>query len=266
MDIIYVDSLFLLSLLTDYLLCLLSGRLCGAYLKRWRYLAAALLGAAYSVAVFLPGLGFLASPAAKLLSAAVMGAVAFGAEERPLRCTGVFLAVSTFGGALTALGLSLGAMDLGLLLLCFLGCYLGLSLLSRVRARAAEQRLIEVELGFLGRSCRFRALTDSGNCLTDPLTGARVLVASPSAVAAVFGGYGALLDIRDAVELTAAADLCPELRGRLRLIPYSALGGKGLLPLFRPDSLRLDGRETRDLLVALSPEARGQGFQAIVGI
>ena len=44
MQVIYVDSLFCLSLLTDYLLCLTAGRLCGLVLRRRRYLAAALLG------------------------------------------------------------------------------------------------------------------------------------------------------------------------------------------------------------------------------
>ena len=59
MEIIYADSLFCLNLLTDYLLCLVSARACGLYLRRIRYFAAALIGAAYSVCVFLPGLGFL---------------------------------------------------------------------------------------------------------------------------------------------------------------------------------------------------------------
>ena len=55
MNIIYADSLFALSLLTDYLLCLVTARFCGLVLRRGRYAAAALVGALYAVAVFLPG-------------------------------------------------------------------------------------------------------------------------------------------------------------------------------------------------------------------
>lgn len=264
MEIIYIDSLFLMSLLTDYLLCLISAALCGLYLKRRRYLLAALLGAAYSVAVFLPGLSFLAAPAVKLGSALLMGLIAFGAEDKPLRCTGVFLAVSaSFGGALWALDMSLGKLRGAVLPLCFLLCYLGLSLLARVKAGRAHRARLEVELGFLGRSCRFYALSDSGNCLRDPMTGARVMVVSPTVLRELFGELAPLLDIDDPVELLQAADKT-ELRGRLRLVPYSALGVSGMLPMFRPEVLRLDGRERKELLAAISKSASGEGFQGIV--
>ena len=78
MKILYADSLFALSLLTDYLLCLSAGRLCGLTLRRGRYLAAAALGAVYAVAVFLPGLGWLALPVMQLVFAGLMGLIAFG--------------------------------------------------------------------------------------------------------------------------------------------------------------------------------------------
>ena len=44
MQVIYLDSLFCMSLLTDYLLCLTAGRLCVLRPRRKRYLAAGLLG------------------------------------------------------------------------------------------------------------------------------------------------------------------------------------------------------------------------------
>ena len=104
MDVIYLDALFLLNLLADYLLCLSAGRICGLVLRRGRYLLAALLGAAYAVAVYLPGLHTLAAPPLRLAAGILMGLVAFGAERSPLRCTAVLLAVSAaFGGALWAI-------------------------------------------------------------------------------------------------------------------------------------------------------------------
>ena len=110
MEVIYIDSLFFLNLGVDYLLCLAAARICGLYLRRRRYVLAALLGAAYSVAVYLPGLGFLASWPGKLAAAALMSLVAYGREKRPMRCCAVFLAVSAaFGGALWAMSMSAGA-------------------------------------------------------------------------------------------------------------------------------------------------------------
>ena len=111
MKYIYIDSLFFLSLFTDYLLCLITARICRLCLRRRRYLAAALLGAAYSVSVFLPDLSFMASRWMELVSAALMGLIAFGGERRMFRCMAVFLAVSaTFGGAIWALSLQTGAL------------------------------------------------------------------------------------------------------------------------------------------------------------
>ena len=145
MKYIYIDSLFFLSLFTDYLLCLITGRFCGLYLKRFRYLMAALFGAAYSVCVFLPGLSFLALPIMELVSAGIMGLIAFGGEARLLRCIGVFLALSaTFGGVIWALTLHAGAapaLDLRLLFACFTLCYAVLGIISRTklkRQRAAQ--------------------------------------------------------------------------------------------------------------------------------
>ena len=56
MTVVYVDSVFILNGVMDYLLLLVTARLAGIPLRRRRYLLAALAGAAYAVAVFLPEL------------------------------------------------------------------------------------------------------------------------------------------------------------------------------------------------------------------
>ena len=58
MTVIYIDSVFVLNALMDYLLLLAAARLAGLPLRRGRYLLGALFGGAYAAAVFLPGLGF----------------------------------------------------------------------------------------------------------------------------------------------------------------------------------------------------------------
>jgi len=58
MTVVYVDSVFVLNTVMDYLLLLSTARLTGVPLRRRRYLLAALAGGVYAVAVFLPGGGF----------------------------------------------------------------------------------------------------------------------------------------------------------------------------------------------------------------
>lgn len=80
MDVIYLDSLFGLNLLIDYCLVLVSARVCGVVLHRWRYALAALIGALYAALMVLPGFGWLANGMMKLALGAAMALIAFGGE------------------------------------------------------------------------------------------------------------------------------------------------------------------------------------------
>lgn len=265
MKVIYADSLFALSLFTDYLLCLVTARFCGLRLRRGRYLLAALLGSVYAVAVFLPGMGFLASPLVQTAAAGGMGLVAFGGEERLLRCVAAFLALSaTFGGVVWAVTLRLGsfpAPDGKLLLAVFVLCYAALSLFSRGRRARTQTRVVPASLALGERRAELRVLLDSGNCLREETHGARVLIASPESVRALLGEGFALAD--DAVALTAYSAADPLLRARVRPIRCDSLGGPALLPLLRADFAEVDGKRLPDAYVALSRRAKGEGFEGI---
>ncbi len=269
MEVIYLDRLFFFNLLTDYLLCLVSARVCGLTLRRRRYALAAALGALYAVLSVLPGLAFLRTPPGILAAAALLAAVAFGAERRPFRCGGVFLAVSAaFGGAVWAVSLAGGArpgaaVSGRVLLLAFALCYAAVSLLFARRAQLPDRARAEVVLREKGRESRFMALRDSGNALCDPLTGRPVMLVSPHALAPVLPEAAALFSGQDPVQALREAAQLPGLARRFRLIPYASVGARGLLPAFRPERLTVDGR-VEELLVAVTPSAAGDGFEGVV--
>ena len=136
MTVIYIDTLFLLNALVDYLLLLAAARLAGEPLRRWRFALGAALGGGYAVAIFLPGLGFLAHPLCRVASAALMLLIAYGGSRRLLRQGVLFIALTcAFGGGVVAIGLlggtglSLGngvfysALDLKVVLLSAAVCY-----------------------------------------------------------------------------------------------------------------------------------------------
>jgi len=266
MNVIYADSLFLLSVFTDYLLCLVTARFCALRFRRGRYLAAAVFGGVYAVAVFLPGCAWMAHPVVELCAAGFMGLIAFGGETRLFRCLAAFLAVSaSFGGMVWAVALrqgSLPAPDIGMLIGVFLGSYALLTLLSLTRRQRAREHRAAVTLTLAGRRSVFTALEDSGNCLRDPVSGDAVMLASPAALAPLFPEHAALLCLRpvELLERTAAEET---LRGRFRLLRAGSVAGTTLLAAFRPDGATVDGRERR-LLVAVSGAAEGDGFQGIV--
>ena len=265
MEIIYVDSLFFLNLAADYLLLLAAAAIAGLRFRRGAYLLAALLGAVYSVAVYLPGCRFLAAEHWRIGAGLGMGLIAFGGERKPWRCMLSWLAVSAaFGGALWALGGE--HMSLRTLMLCFGLCYGAMRLYFSGKGRRIDKQRKEVRLRFLGREAVFPAMVDSGNELHDPVTGARVLVACPHALRPILREYTQLFETGDAPDLLTRCAAIPMLRGKLRLLPFYAVGGGGLLPVFRPDALLLDGERIEGVLIGVSPQAAGDGYEGIVGV
>lgn len=91
MTVVYLDSVFTLNAVMDYLLLVCTARLAGRPLRRGRYLLASLLGGVYASAVFLPGLSFLARTPVKVAAGVLLALAAFGGEEKLARLTLLFL-------------------------------------------------------------------------------------------------------------------------------------------------------------------------------
>ena len=259
MKVIYADSLVLLNAVIDYLLLLSAGKLCALPLRRGRMALGALWGGAYALACAALG-GALAHPLAKLTAGALAVLIAFGCRTRPLRAVLAFYgAAAAFAGAVYA-AMSLAGLprETGLLLpvsprvlvLSFALSYAVITLAFRSVGRRSERTLCTVELEFEGRLVALRALRDTGNELTDPLTGCGVVIVQAETLRPLLPG--AELAARDpAAALEAACALWP---GRFRLISCTGVAaGRALLLCFRPDAVYVEGHRRRDLLAAVSP-------------
>lgn len=248
---IYIDSLFLLDFIVDYLLLLLTGKLTGSPLVRWRLLLAAALGGAYTVACVLAP-PFLRHPLVKLSSAVALVLISYGHCRRLLRCTLIFLALSAaFGGGLYALSLASGVPPLTLnapaVLLFSALAYGLLSLAGRKLARhsPAELRRVTIHLG--SRSAILTALLDNGNTLTDPMTGQGVPVVEGDSLASLLPPEA---DYRHPAQCFQAL---PD-PGAFRLLPYRSVGvDRGLLLAVRADAVEVEGKPFPSRLIALSP-------------
>lgn len=280
---VYLDTLFALNALMDYLLLVCSARLAGEPLHRGRMALAAALGGAYAAAAVLPGMAWLTAPVCKLGAAVLLSAVGLGASRRLLRQTVIFLAVScAFAGGVLAVsllggrGLALGhgivctGTDLKIVLLSSAICYALFTAVLRRAARHSALRgeVVRATLRFHGREVSLPTLVDTGNTLTDPVSGRPAIVVDAPAVAPLLDG-----DAPDLRELTAPAQALSRLnagrwRGRFTLLPYRAVGVEhGLLLALRLDGASVDGRERGALLAALSPTpvSDGGAYRALVG-
>ena len=284
MTVVYLDSLFLLNFVVDYLLLLAAGRLCGETLRRgWLALGAA-IGAGYAAAVFLPGMGFLLHPLCRGAAAVLALLAGYGGSRRLLRVGLVFCAVSAaFGGGIFALqllgggGLALrngvlySALDLRFILLSGAGCYALLTLVLGRTARhtAARRELAPVLLTLEGRRVALTALVDTGNTLADPATGRPVMVAEGERAAGLFppGLAPSGEELRRPVEALERLDR-RGWGGRCRLLPYRAVGVEcGMLLALRLDGARVGTEDYGKLLLALSPTplSDGGGYSALIG-
>lgn len=268
MTTVYIDEVFFLNALVDYLLLLCAAKLAGEELRRWAFALAALLGGLYAALMFLPGWGFLSHPLCKLCAGVLMALVAYGRSRRLLRVGLTFLGTAAaFGGGVLALQLLSGAPvvpDLKGVCLSAAGCYAFLTLLFRRGTRHGGGELAQVKLTRRGRSCQLTALVDTGNTLTDPLTGKSVMVAQAEAVRSLFpaGECPTPEELQDPLSAM-------EKRGAgWRLVPYRAVGvDRGLLLACRVDSAQVSGEDRGPLLVALSPTtvSDGGGYTALLG-
>ncbi len=276
---VYVDALFVINLVIDYIALLVSAKICAAAAPRLRLLAAAVFGALYAVAAVMPFGAVLDNPFLKLAAGALMVAAAFAGQPRLLRLTLVFFAVSAaFGGAVMAASLLGGGrggvllpVDMRLLAAAFAVSYVILTLVFRRSARHRRGVIVPLTLRHGDREVNVKALRDTGNALTDPMSGRPVIVAgigdirpllSPSVSRTV-----AQLREKDAVQVLETLSRMDHGM-RFQLVPYSAVGTTGgVLLAFKPDEVVVDGKKNTGMLLALSPNSVSDGgnYSALLG-
>lgn len=284
LTVVYLDTLFLLNAGVDYLLLLCSARLAGEELNRLGMALGASLGGSYAVAAVLPGMDFLLHPLCKLGAAVLMVLVGLGRSRRLLRQCVIFFALAcAFGGGVMAIGLMGGqgpklgggliysGLDVKMVLLSAAVCYVLITLaLNRAgKHTASAGELVPVRLRLFDKEVDFTALIDTGNTLSDPVTGRQVVVADADRVVCLLPPNL----VPEAEELRRPDRALERLntgdwKGRFRLLPYRAVGVEcGLLLAVRVDGLLIKGRDMGAALVALSPTpvSDGGGYRALLG-
>lgn len=276
MTVVYIDVLFVLNFIIDYLLLLTSAKLTGQFLCRWRLALGGAFGGCYAAAVFLPGLEFLSHPVCRVSAGVLMALIAFGGSRRLPRLMAALFGVSAaFGGGVYALellggqgvtlerGVAVSTLDLGAILLSAAACYGVLSVVFRRTAGHSTRELQAAVVSMEGRQILLTALTDTGNTLTDPATGRPVMVVEGKRMTGLLGRKMDETDLSRPVETMARLN-----DRRYRLLPYQAVGVEcGMLLAVRVDRVTVGKRDLGSILVALSPTAvsDGGGYHALIG-
>ncbi len=277
--VVYLDRVFLLNLLLDYLLLLAAAQLSGRTLHRLRLLLCAVGGGIYATVTFLPGCGFLRTPLCQLATGAVMALCAYRGRRRPALLflllsgglAGFVLALGLWAGSPTGLlgRVYRGEVSWPLLLGAALGFYVLLRLLLGQGARHGGGELLKITISVCGRKQTVTALHDTGNTLRDPVSGRPALVLERNAAEELWPPE---------VAAVLASPLPPEEKmARLHrqgaavtfsLLPFRSVGTPaGLLLAARSDYIEINGRRYPRTPVALSehPVSDGGGYHALWG-
>ena len=252
---VYIDVLFLVNLIMNYILLWFTGLFAKIELKFWRMALASAVGAIYAAAVFFIPLTFFYGILTKLVLGCLM--VLLGCKPSSIRhflkelC--VFGAVTFATGGIgfaffyfTNVGSILGAvyangvlyLNLPAYLLVFLCavCYIVLNLaFGFVKKIRRKHRLIfDICLMLGGKTVHLRGLYDTGNFLKETISGKSVMIAEWNRVRSLFGKSKTLLD-------AVSADAAPFIP-----ITYTGLGGQDVLFAFLPDEIYMaDTKLTR---------------------
>ena len=272
---VYVDLLFMLNGLINYLLLRGSAVIGGMSARAARYVLGAVLGGAYAVAVVVfPG---LQAPAYQFLCAAGMLVTTFGWKRNTVKLGLFFFALSFALSGAVLIMVQLAEPDCVLLggrayyaltvpaLLLIAG--LGYALAALVLAGHGTHTggdLIAMTLKLRDREVVLCALRDTGNVLRDPVSGSPVLVADGRLLNSLLPDVDAGCLRDPAAALPELVERHPDIR--FRLVPYHSVGvASGLLLAVRCRCRWKKHSEA--VLTAFSPTdiSSDQRYQAIWG-
>ena len=250
----YAGIVMLLNMAVQYLLLLGTNRL----FRRPTVWLAALLGSAagglYAGICLLQQFRFLSGSVFHFLLLVGIGILSFGFCTDGLRRIAVYILLNM---ALEGIIVGLGADSLWYCAIAV--AILGILYLVGFNGKKGSGNYIPVEMIYGGKQIRVTALQDTGNFLTDPLTGQSVLIVDPAVACTITGlSRQQLRNPLDAIVNAAIPGL--------RLIPYRTVGQGNAFLLALRMQVKL-GDQKGSSLVAFAPEEFGQGntYQALTG-
>ena len=243
---IYIDVLLVTNYIVNMFLIMCTGKLSGRSPERRGIVLAALFGGAASLTIFLPYLGFFVSVLLKLAISAAIVLIAFSFVNARVFLKQLFL--------FFAVSFSLAGVVLGIWLLFAPGwityyngilyfdispfaliattaaAYLLLLLADRfVKGNKLTDEIHAVTIRMNGKEVTLPGLVDTGNRLREPFSNFPVIVCYVPQISEL------LPDELTALALEGDISSHTGHGFPLRLVPYSNIGGNGILPAVKAD-------------------------------
>lgn len=248
---VYADVLVALNILLTYILLVACRVMCKIPTNKWAVAVASFIGGFSSLIIFYDSAGTAFSFLYKLITGGIIVAIGFLPKSLKIfiKTFLAFFGVSFFfGGAMYALEITVnpenimyvnGTVYFNMSITYLVGCVLviyGVFLLADflINRRALKNSKCIVEITHNFTTVTLPGLIDTGNSLTDGVSGRPVIVAELSALSPLFTREENLFFKKGDYE-----NVPENLRKIIRLIPCKAVTGESLLLSFIPTEIKV---------------------------
>lgn len=269
--IVYADVLIVLNLIVDYFLLRISSKILNIKPKTIRILASSLVGALFSLYIFLPQSHIIIEFFLRFIMSSIMVLICFSFKNMKhfLKGVGVLFTVTClYAGVMIAfwqimkpngmiINNSVVYFDISPVILIaatVIGyfIYMGLSKMFASSSKFAQK--CEITISADGRTVGATAIIDTGNSISDIFGNSEIIIADKAVLLSLFGN----LDITEN-EI---------LQSRFRTVPCGTVSGGDILEGFRCDTAKIIyGEKTLTVkkpVVAISKMPLSENYSAIL--
>ena len=247
---IYLDVLFCVNFIIDYIILVSVKKFLMLNIRRIRLLCGAAVGGLSSFCVLLPSMPAWLSMLFQGTSAVLLTAAAFLPTKRVIwfKASAAFFFISfCFCGLMTAILILFSPQNVVvrnntvyigispvMLVAMTLICYMIMRIIFRITGRSMPQQMkCRVKVSYKGKTVETDGTIDTGNTLHEPFSGECVIVSKAEL-------FRQILDAEYFMKLSKEGSI-PE---GVRLVPFSSVGGCGVIPAFKPSSVKIINNST----------------------
>ena len=274
MQTLYADILFLINFTMDFLTLFITASILRRKASVIRLCIASAIGGVYGVvSVFISEM-LIINVILNLAVSYIMCLIVF--KKRTLPCYALFYGTGCLlGGAMTAFftfmnGVNTASLENNTLperiplgWMAVSATVIGAVAIAGGRMGKRKRSLRQCRLAVVSHngSFVFDAMTDTGNLLTDPMTGKPIILLQKKELLSLLPSK--LIPIFEKGDPGSLSEIEPELSRAIRLIPSHSVGGNKLLFSYLPKKITLDGAEVT-ALIAMGDENGFGGYSALV--
>lgn len=263
---VYADVVFIINIIMNSIILLLTAWISSTHYKLWRVLVAAAVGSCYVLVSIMPGLMIINHVLFKLIMSLILILLSFGIKPGRL----VFLLMVSFyiisfilGGAVFGwiyfwnTSNYFGRSDVFITSLSWThllwGSSIGIFSIFIVVRRIMLPRmthhhnLYQVKLEYEGRTVELTGMLDTGNGLYTVIGGKPVILVNRFALEPILSKQVVAFLRNNTSEMWLTnLNECMDLAwlSRIQIIPYHAIGCKSMLLAFRPDRFLISNKSS----------------------